>query len=128
MSKRQIVFDDCYMCNWITRGPGEKWCGAGRPEFYDDYATEPCPTRSPKAELWLSQRHNPNLVLVGRHYPWARDREDYEWFSPLARAWIMEVMPDTVISDIDDPDDLELCVHLVFSSPENAALFKLWWS
>ncbi len=122
-----IVFDDCYMCNWLMRGNGaEKWCGAGRAEFYDDHATEPCVTRSPKAELWFSRRHNPDLVLVNRHYPWVE--EHYDWFCPDARSWIETNMPDTVISDVEDPDDMELCVHITFSSPENAVLFKMWWT
>ncbi len=123
-----IPFDDCYMCNWIVRGSGrDKWCGAGRPEFHDDHATEPCVARSPKAELWFSQRHSPELVLTKQLGWWHEDGRE-EWFNPKARAWIEENMPDTVISPNEDPDDRELGVHIMFTSPENAVLFKLFWT
>jgi len=115
-----IVFDDCYLCNWIVAGAtrGDRWCGAGRPEFTQD-GLAPCPTRLEKVELIVS--HNDNQNIVG----W-QSATERPYVRSAVMAWLKLHAPLTKIEVYAvDRDDEFL---LTFASAAQAIHFKMkWW-
>lgn len=122
-----IVFDDCYLCNWImsdgAKG-GNRWCGAGRREFTQD-GLPSCPTRSEKCEIILPLSFHEGVIEWGApHLKLTR---------PVVR-WVKRYMPDTVTEDFPGfvYDNLEKRngergMLVTFTSPAKAIHFKMKW-
>jgi hypothetical protein len=115
-----MVFDDCYLCNWIMVGPwvrkgGERsqemWCGAGRPEFNQD-GLPPCPTRLEKVELILNFDEHSDIVFESDAGSYVLDEVD---------AWLKVHAPDTTIEPFQDE------LLFTFASPKEAIHFKMKW-
>jgi hypothetical protein len=110
---RTIVFDDCYLCNWMMSDglpKGERWCGAGRPEFE---VGSNCPTRSEKVECALVD-----------------DVHDSFWMMPESAPvhnWIRDNLPGTKVYKLSENWQDRYTV-LEFTSLSAATFFMLNWS
>lgn len=103
-----IVFDDCYLCNWMMSDGlkrGERWCGAGRSEFNTG---ENCPTRSERVERSLT----------------GVDHIAF-WDSNIIHGWLKTKLPETRYYVLEGTD---LYTVLDFASLTDAAIFMLNWN
>lgn len=113
-----IVFDDCYLCNWIVAGAerGDQWCGAGRPEFHQD-GLAPCPARLEKFELIVGRSDHPDII------DWHRNLGPH--VRTTVNAWLKLHAPLTKIEVFAvDRDDEFL---FTFASAAQAIHFKMKW-
>jgi hypothetical protein len=121
-----IVFDDCYLCNWIMEGeriftqdgraPPNRWCGAGRPEFETD-GLPPCPTRLEKVEVPLLYADHKDIMT------WQFD--DDSSLNPEVQAWVAAHTPEMKIETrvLEFEEDL----LLIFVDAAQAIHFKMRW-